>query len=410
MGREDSDTCQLPGICYWLIDMSSPSRADSPEWAAKQVRVIDWLDRRRLDGVLLWKRGNFAWITCGRDNRIVDSSETGVAGILATRRRRVCVADSIEAPRMRGEELAGSNIEVIEFPWHDDDAARNRMRALLGDLGLQPEKVAADIARPQLEFAQLPEDFNHLRWQLTAQEIDRYREGGRRASGAVEEAAGAIYPGITEEEIGGILDRCVRCRGLVPMVNLVATDERIFRYRHPIATSKKLERYAMLVICASYGGLISNLTRFVHFGEPPEDLKRRQRAVAHIDVAVNLATRPGRTLGEIFTDLQQAYAAAGFAGEWKLHHQGGSTGYAPREVIAKPGDDTRVLEHQAFAWNPSITGTKSEDTILVTAEGLEVLTKHSQTWPATGGGAPAGVLSRAGCLVNLLLDRLESSQ
>lgn len=383
--------------------MGSPPHSGSPaaqaEQAARQPRLSEFLERSRLSAVLLWKRANFAWITGGRDNRIVDASETGVAGILATADGRWCITDSIEGPRLRDEELAGTGIDVIEFPWHDDDAARRRVRQFLVDLGLRPEQVAADVARPWLDFAPLPEAFNRLRWQLTPQEIERYREGGRRAAGAVEEAAVAIEPGMTEQEIGGILDHFVRLRGLVPLVNLIATDERIFHYRHPIATSKKLERYAMLVTCASYGGLISNLTRFVHFGEPPEELKRKQQAVADVDAAVNFATRPGRTLGEIFRDLQQAYAAAGFADEWKLHHQGGSTGYAPREVLAKPGDETRVLENQAFAWNPSITGTKSEDTILVTAEGFEILTGHGDEWATIVGRSSPDRFPRAGCLI-----------
>jgi antitoxin VapB len=43
--------------------------------------------------------------------------------------------------------------------------------------------------------------------------------------------------------------------------------------------------------------------------------------------------------------------------------------------------ETRKIQlNQAIAWNPSITGTKSEDTILVREKGVEVLTPTPH-WP-----------------------------
>ena len=76
-----------------------------------------------------------------------------------------------------------------------------------------------------------------------------------------------------------------------------------------------------------------------------------------------------------------AYARAGFAGEWRRHHQGGPTGYAARDFLATPRERRRIALGQAVAWNPSIAGTKSEDTVLVTPRGLEVLTEASARWP-----------------------------
>ncbi len=70
----------------------------------------------------------------------------------------------------------------------------------------------------------------------------------------------------------------------------------------------------------------------------------------------------------------------GFPNEWQLHHQGGSAGYAPREVTATPSSTQPILAGQAFAWNPSITGVKSEDTILVGEHTNEVLTEMTD-WP-----------------------------
>jgi hypothetical protein len=74
------------------------------------------------------------------------------------------------------------------------------------------------------------------------------------------------------------------------------------------------------------------------------------------------------------------YEAQEFGDEWQLHHQGGASGYMGREYLGSPKAKQVVLENQPFAWNPSIAGTKSEDTILATDKGVETITA-SKSWP-----------------------------
>ena len=245
----------------------------------------------------------------------------------------------------------------------------------------------------------LPAVFNELRWSLTDEEVTRYRDGGRRASRAMEAACRSIEFGDTEHEIAGTLDYHLHQSGCTPLVSLVAADERIERFRHPIPTRRTVERYVMLVTCAGSGGLISCLTRFVSFGPVSQELEHKLRLIANIDAAVNLSTRPGRMLGELFHVLQKAYADNGQADQWKLHHQGGPTGYANREALATPESTVAVRANQAFAWNPSIVGIKSEDTVLCTGEGVEVLTAHSEEWPTVVGKFEGKELPRADVLV-----------
>ena len=196
----------------------------------------------------------------------------------------------------------------------------------------------------------------------------------------MDAAARAVRPGQTEHQIGGLLAGEAECRGVQAIVNLVATDGRVSAFRHPLPTEKVLDRYAMLVLCGRRWGLVRSLTRFVHFGRLPGDLRGRAEAVAEVDATFIAATRPGETLGGIFQRGRAAYAAAGFPDEWRLHHQGGLAGYEPREVVATPGSTDPVVAGQVYAWNPSITGTKSEDTILVGEAENEVLT-HIEGWP-----------------------------
>ena len=364
------------------------------EIQTKQRRLAEFLDRHRLDGVLLQQRANFAWITGGRDNHIANNTEAGVTAVLATATERVCLANNIEAPRMEREELPKNGVPVVSFPWYDRKRAAAKVAEVIGG-----RKVAADMDPLGMALPPLPNDFVELRWELTDEEVARYREGGRRASRAMEDACRSIEFGASEYEIAGTLDYHLYKSGCTPLVTLVASDDRIERFRHPIPTARTVERYVMLVTCAAYGGLISCLTRFVSFGPFSNELEDKLQAIANIDAAINLSTRPGRMLGDLFRVLQKAYADNGHDDQWKLHHQGGPTGYANREAVATPESTIIVRDAQAFAWNPSITGIKGEDTALCTEKGVEVLTTHSAEWPSVTGRFEGRELPRADVLV-----------
>jgi antitoxin VapB len=183
-----------------------------------------------------------------------------------------------------------------------------------------------------------------------------------------------------EYEIAGRLAEETYRQGALPIVNLIATDERIFGFRHPLPQDKKMEKYAMLVLCGRRHGLVCSVTRLVHFGPLSDELKKKQAAVTQVDARIIAGTRPGKTLAQMFGEIQQAYADAGFPGEWQLHHQGGPAGYEPREFVANPRAEQHVAAGQAYAWNPSITGVKTEDTVLITPDGFEVMTEIPG-WP-----------------------------
>jgi Xaa-Pro aminopeptidase len=352
----------------------------SSEFEIKSKRVSELLDRQRLDGILLTERANFAWITCGRDNHIPNNTPMGVASILFTKTERICLTSNIESPRMEMEELVGLGIKTVVYPWYDKTAAQKVVRDLIG-----ARRIVCDTDPLELGLHQPPPGFLELRWSLTDAEIVRYKEGAKRTSQAVQSACRDVKVNMSEHDVAGILDNHLRKQSLNPLVTLIAADDRIERFRHPIPTEKKVARYVMLVTCAEYRGLISCMTRFVHFGQPSADLKKKIQAVANIDAAVILSTKPGRRLSEIFGILQKSYAENGFGEQWKFHHQGGPTGYANREAVATPDSSLVVLNNQAFAWNPSVPGVKSEDTIVVSGLAPQVLTQLSGDWPRVIG-------------------------
>ena len=354
------------------------------EYRHKHGKVVEYLESHSLDAIVLVRRANFAWLTAGGLNHVGLAGEVGVSPLLVTRERTVCATHNIEAPRVADEELADLGIETVAWNWFDPADAARRWQELLGDA-----RLACDAAVPGLSAAaSLPGDFVRLRWSLLPSEIERYRVTAKATAQCLEETCRQVRPGMTEHEVAGALAGRLLARGIRPCTLLVAADDRVACYRHPIPTGRSFGRYGMAVAGGERHGLVVSCSRLFSFGPIPADLARRHEAVCRVDAAFMAATRPGRTLGDIFADGQQAYAEVGFSDEWQLHHQGGSTGYAPREVKAGPGDETPVLDHQAFAWNPSIAGSKSEDTILVEPAGVEILsaTDHWPCRPYEAGG------------------------
>ncbi len=325
------------------------------------------MERRGVDAVVLRRPANFAWYTGGADTKVDAVAPDGVADLIIRGDSQLVLTSTIEAARMRAEQT--SAIDVVEFPWYEDrDAA---LRHAVGDARLGSDVALAGAV-------DLAEEIARLRRTLDPDAIEGLRAVGRDVSAAMSEAATALEPGMTEDEAASLLAAACRRRGVRATVLLAAADERIALYRHPVPAGARIERRAMLVASAERGGLYANLTRLVEFEDPDAALARRLRACDEILTRMrDEASRPGRTLGEAFADCRRFYAEAGFPDEWRLHHQGGLTGYGSRELIATPASDHVIGPGQAFAWNPSITGAKAEETFVLTDAGPDLVAAAS---------------------------------
>ena len=339
------------------------------EIAEKEARVRTFMSEAGLDALVLTTQANFAWFTCGGDNHVGNASEAGIASAVITPDAKYIVCDNIESRRILEEEAGGQGFEFITHNWWEsalNDEIRKLLKGLVGSDTLVPGTKLVDITA--------------LRCSLTEQEINRYRRLGKATGECMSEVCRAIKPDMTEHKIASILDESLLSRGVFSNVLLIAVDDRISKYRHPIPTDKALERYAMVVTGARKWGLIISMTRIVHFGPVPAELRRKHDAVLTVDAEYIAHTKPGTPLEDVFRKGMEAYARTGFADEWKFHHQGGSTGYVGRENRAKVGMKETVKLNQAFGWNPSITGTKSEDTIIALADRTEIISAHGD-WP-----------------------------
>lgn len=344
----------------------------------KQAQIARLLKERGADGVLVRRTRNIAWLTAGADASIPLDADYGAYSLLVTPDSQTIVTDNIEVTRLRGEEhLDELGFDFDVEPWYSRRPPRGSYITDDGEMDAAIQK---------------------LRCVLLPPEQDRLRALGQDATAALEAAARATQPGDNEYDMGARIAAEARKRHGIATVALVGTDARISNYRHPVIADKRFERYGMLIICMRRHGLVVSATRLVHVGPTPQELVDKLHKVAKIDAQVIAASRPGRTLGDIFADLQRFYAEAGEADQWQNHHQGGLAGYAPRERIATPGDTTVVEAGMVVAWNPSIVGSKSEDTALILNDGFDIVSQSSVSWPKVDVTVDGQVIQRPGIL------------
>ncbi|MDO8684537.1 MAG: M24 family metallopeptidase [Armatimonadota bacterium] len=363
--------------------------ASLAEIAEKERRARQLMKEQGLSALVLSTQVNFAWATGGGDSHVAISSEGGSASVVITPEARYIVCDNIEAGRIIEEEAAGLGFQLESYNWWD-----NRRQEIIERLA-GGGKIGSDAAFPGAQI--IESSLAPYRVSLTMEEVDRYRWIGANTAECMSEACRQIKPGMAEHEIAALLDQKIIARGMIPNVTLIATDERISKYRHPIPSDKKLEKYAMLVICARKWGLICSTTRLAHFGTLSDELRRKHNAVVEVDAAFIANTKVGADVASVFNAAKAAYAKTGFGEEWQLHHQGGPTGYLGRDYRASSATKDTVKMNQAFAWNPSITGTKSEDTIIALDGKTEVISM-AKDWPYIDVNVNGGIIRRADIL------------
>ena len=342
--------------------LQQTSTVSSAEAAAKRTLARAAGAGAGYETLVATRPAGVRWLLCGRGRPVSTSSSNADYTVVLTGNADLVLFPDIEESRVTAEErFEELGYEPVPFPWHE------------GPQGMLAELVGG---RAMLTGDSLEEIVSPLRLELGAEERDRYRAAGKDVADAMVEALRALDPGATEVAVAADLAARVRRRGFFPPVVLVAGEQRQPVHRHPLPTDAPIGAHALLAVTAERHGLHVSMTRLASFGPPSQDLQDLVRKASFVDAAALDASRPGETLGHVFSRIEEAYVAHGFPGEWRRHHQGGLTGYAGREVFAVPDDPTVIPASAAVAWNPSITGgAKSEDTALVTPDGVEVITR-----------------------------------
>ena len=339
------------------------------EIGLKLKLIREMLEAHDMEALLLQKHPNFSWLTAGGKNFVANCFDDGATALLVTLNGCYAICNVIESPRLLEEEhLDLLGFEVIDYPWQE-----KQLESIVGRYVSSTEKIVSD--EPMGKALVRPEWIRPLRIHLTENEIGRYLYLGEKLSEAIEACLAVVKRGMTEYEITGLLSEYIWPYGIEQVMHLVSADERACRYRHALPTEKKLENNLIVSINGRYKGLIVTTSRMVYLGQPDEAFVRQYRDCCEMECLTDSMAKIGADEIVMYDTLKQAYIDKGYPTMFDKHGQGGCQGYWPREYMITPDSHHPVGINQAYCFNPVVDGTKTEDSFIVTQEGIVLITR-----------------------------------
>ena len=331
-----------------------------------QLRVL--LSAKSLDAIVLRKNPNLTWLSGGRVHvpMVID---TGCFDWVITPSEAYVVTNAIEAPRLKAEELVPwAELKIVDW-WEGRD-------------GLLPQGDRVGSDTPGAGRVDISLDIDRLRSSLVAGDIERYELLGLDAASALEDVVKRVTETDREIDVAGSIAAALWSKEIDLVFIAVAGARRAPLYRHPLPTSDLVGSRVVASICARRKGLIVSATRIAFLSAQEEVALPSYAGLLEVEAAMLDATKVGASFSDPVQAAIAAYPANGFeADEWTKHHQGGPTGFLPRDWPAKPAGSIAIAANQPVAWNPTGKGLKVEDTFVVTDAGLLPITTTTN-WPS----------------------------
>ena len=328
----------------------------------------DLMKAKGLEAFVLRRNPNLAWAIAGRAH-VPTTIDAACFDLIITQDSATAITNVVEAPRLSAEELP-TEVTVKAVKWSE---------------GRDPQlptgsKVGCD--QPGADRIDLGTEVEMMRQSLIASDVERFKEICVDAAVALGNAMKQVESTDREIDVAGLIAHSLWQADLEVAFLGVAGQERVHKFRHPLPTDAVIGNRVSASICAKRKGLIASVTRIVTFGELTNQMVSDYTSIFKVEAALFDATVVGKPFSDPINAAIAAYPANGFdVDEWTKHHQGGPTGFLPRDWPANQATTRLIANNQPIAWNPTGKGWKAEDTIVATDSGVKLLT-YDPEWPA----------------------------
>jgi Xaa-Pro aminopeptidase len=347
---------------------------------ARLARLRELLARQSIDALLVGQP----------ENRVYLSGFTGSAGMLYISAELALVAVDFRYHEQVGVESPLFELVKVTSTYADvlpDLLARQPVKRL----GFEADHATfSDVqewmdAAPEVVWVPTKALVMDMRAVKDAGEIATLRRAIRLTDEALTAALAQARSGMTERDLAWLIESYIRTHGssAVSFEIIVASGPNGAR-PHARASDAVLPAGQPIVVDmgARLGGYCADLTRTVCFGQPddPERFWNIYNTVLRSQQAAEAAIRPGLTGKEVDAIARDLISEAGF-GEFFGHGLGHGVGLAVHEMprlsrlAVTPLAAGNVVTVEPGIYIPGWGGVRIEDVVLVTENGVEVLTK-----------------------------------
>lgn len=351
--------------------MPSTPESNEPEAQIKESRLYHALSELDYDSLIITRRSNFAWLTCGGEAVSSRVSPTSPVYLVITQQRKYAVGYSMDLPWVMETALANLAYDAVMLP----------------TFGKTPEQTVLELARGRVcaddSFLGVDDINPHiirLHEPYTPQEMARYRQLAGDCGQIQAELAQWIQPGMTERFILARMWQMYLERGIEGHYMFVGSDDRIKQFRHPVPTDKPVEKVVLLAPGVARWGLLTSTSRLICFGQPSDDLRRRFNAAATIQAALLARTQVGEPLSSLFQLIMDLFEQLGFADERYNHFHGGPVGYWAGYAERMQDPNEVVRPNMAFLYYLTVAGVHCEELMLVDQRNTEIISVDP-AWP-----------------------------
>ena len=326
------------------------------------------------------------------ENRRYVSGFTGSSALLLITPTEALLATDFRYYEQVAREAPGFRLVKIESP---------EIGALLNDaihevgakrVGFESQHVTFDTHRKwteaaeDIEYAPTEGIVEKLRSVKEQSEVDAIRRAVALSDGAIKHIRETIQPGMTEKEVAWELEAYMRTHGAqqVAFETIVGSGPN-GALPHVKPTDREVGAGEPIVmdLGARVDGYNSDVTRTLCIGEPDDRFQEIYGIVLKAQLAAEEAIRPGMLGREADAVAREVIGDAGY-GEYFGHGLGHGVGLAVHEKpgAGKSSEDELlpgcVVTVEPGIYIPDWGGVRIEDLVVVTDDGIEVLTQASK--------------------------------